>query len=71
MSTDHSMRNSEVLLNDHIKTAPRRSEPQNPQAHFVATLQRGMKKHFSRPANDNHIERNLLEPFPDGWWASP
>jgi hypothetical protein len=23
------------------------------------------------PDNDNQVDRTLLEPFPDGWWASP
>lgn len=23
------------------------------------------------PENDNQIDGALLEPFPDGWWASP
>lgn len=23
------------------------------------------------PENDNQIDWTLLEPFPDGWWASP
>lgn len=23
------------------------------------------------PDNDNQIDWTLLEPFPDGWWASP
>lgn len=23
------------------------------------------------PENDNQIDWKLLEPFPDGWWASP
>ncbi|MGC0319885.1 hypothetical protein ABIG06_000514 [Bradyrhizobium sp. USDA 326] len=25
----------------------------------------------SRPANDNQVEEHSLEPFPEGWWASP
>jgi hypothetical protein len=26
---------------------------------------------ISPPDNDNQVDWTLLEPFPDGWWASP
>jgi hypothetical protein len=26
---------------------------------------------ISPPDNDNQVDQTLLEPFPDGWWASP
>lgn len=35
------------------------------------TQRRAINQHMPSLLNDNGLSGGLLEPFPDGWWASP
>jgi hypothetical protein len=63
----------EELLEEHVRET--RSSTESRKRRFLSTTRPSTretnKEPLGAPLNDNDMAASSLEPFPEGWWASP